>query len=138
MTDVNEIPMPPPVTPRRSPLRRIGCTIALVLWFALLLLPCFLIVMATQGEITIAQGELPGQQLRVWLIMEAEQRGLGVSSATVYRDGDNGVCVQTDTRFWLWQGAAEPVSYCECYERATAESVWSPTVTESGLCRGAG
>ena len=136
MTDANEIPPSPPVTPRRSPLRRIGCTIALILWFALLLLPCFLIVLATQGEIAIAQGELPGQQLRVWLIMEADQRGLGMSSATAYRE-DDAACVQTDTRFWLWQGAAEPVSYCECYERAATDSVWSPTVTESGLCRGA-
>lgn len=136
MTEDNQIPTPPEIK-RRSPLRRIGCTIALVLWFTLLLVPCFLIVMAVQGEIVITQGDLPGQQLRVWLIMEADQRGFGVSSATVYRDGDNNACVQTDTRFWLWEGEADPVSYCECYARADTESVWSPTGTESGVCRAA-
>jgi hypothetical protein len=123
-----------PAAPRRSPLRRIGCTVALIVWFALLLVPYLLIIMATQGEITIAQGSLPGQQIRVWLIMEANERGLGVSSTSARQTDPNAACVQTDTRFLLWSGSAEPLSYCECYARADADSLWTSVSTEAGVC----
>jgi hypothetical protein len=123
-------------TPRRRPIRRIGCTIALVIWFTILLLPCFLIVFAVQQQIVISQGGAPGQELRIWLISEAEQRGFGVSSTSVRQTNANALCVQTDVRFLLWAGSADPVNYCDCYERTNAESEWSLTNTSTGVCSG--
>jgi hypothetical protein len=131
MSDVVE---PRAVSLRRSsPVRRVGCAFLLILWFALLLVPCGLFIMATQGQLTIAQGDLPGQEIRLWLIMEADQRGFGLSSTSATRSG-NAACLQTDTRFLLWAGREDPLSYCECYEKADTESVWTPTSTESGVC----
>lgn len=126
--------IPDTLPSRGSPLRRLGCGIALVLWFALLLVPCLLIVMATQGEITISQGSLPGQQIRVWLIMEATERGFGISSTSTQQTDPNIACVQTNTRFVLWAGQADPLSYCDCYARADAESPWSSVSTTQGVC----
>ena len=120
--------------PSRSPLRRPGCVIALVIWFAILLLPCFLIVLAVQQEIVISTGSAPGQQARLWLISEADARGLGFSSATVYETSETALCVQNDVRFLLWTGDFEPVSYCECYERASAGDEWSFTESINGMC----
>ncbi|MFN8565855.1 MAG: hypothetical protein U0703_30415, partial [Anaerolineae bacterium] len=57
-----------PSKPRRSPLRRAGCIVALVIWFGILLLPCFLVVLAVQQEISIPTGGAPDQRLRLWLI----------------------------------------------------------------------
>lgn len=121
---------------RRSPLRRAGCVVALIFWFAILLLPCFLIVLAVQQEIVISTGGVPGQQLRLWLISEPDERGLGYSTASVRQSEATAVCVQTDVRFLLWAGSAQPVSYCECYERADESAEWSFVSSGEGICSG--
>ncbi len=125
---------PPTTAPRRSPLRRVGCTILLIFWFTLLLLPCFLIVMATQGELTIPQGSLPGQHLRVWLIMEADERGFGVSSTSTHPLAADTLGLQTNINFLLWSGSADPLIYCDTFTRADAAAPWTPTTTASGAC----
>lgn len=103
--------------PRRSPLSRLGCAVALILWFTLLLSPCFMIVLATRGEISVTTGPAPEQRVRIWLIQEADQSGIGISSGTMIQHEDE-ICVQTDVNFVLWQGEAQPVQYCECYIQA--------------------
>lgn len=120
---------------RRSPLRRIGCGVLLVIWFALLLTPCFLITLAVQQEVRISTGGAPGQELRVWLLMEVDTRGVGVSTGTVKSQTDTNMCVQTDIRYFLWQGSEESVSYCECYQRSSADDVWEPTTVETEVCQ---
>ncbi|NWF68753.1 MAG: hypothetical protein HXY40_06695 [Chloroflexi bacterium] len=121
--------------PRRpvSPLRRLGCVLLLILWFAFILLPCALVMLAQQQEIVISQGDLPGEQIRIWLIMEIEQRGLGIAS-TARHAIDGAQCVQTDVRFALWQGEGEAVSYCECYTRGADEETWLFVSQAQGAC----
>jgi hypothetical protein len=120
----------------RNPIRRAGCILALVGWFAILLLPCFLIVLATQQEISITTGDAPGQQIRLWLISEADERGVALSTASVHQSTQNTICVQTDVRYMLWAGSSEPSTYCDCYERASADASWSFITTTSGVCSG--
>ncbi len=127
---------PVPEVRRRSPLRRAGCIIALVIWFAILLLPCLMITLAVQQEIVITTGGAPGQQIRVWLISEADQRGLAISTASAQQSSPDAVCVQTNVRFLLWAGKADPLSYCNCYQRADASAPWSETVSNEGECSG--
>lgn len=124
---------PPETPPARSPLRRPGCVIALILWFGLLMLPCPMFVLATQGEISLSLGSAPGQQARLWLVMEADARGLGLSLPRV-TGSDTALCVQTDVRYFFWAGSAEPVSYCECYTRAAPSGAWSAAGTTPGVC----
>ncbi len=133
MSEAN-IPIPP--APRRSPLRRAGCIIALVIWFAILLLPCFFIVLAVQQEIVIPTGGAPGQQSRVWLISEADARGIGISTASALQPDETSLCVQTDVLFLLWAGSQEPSSYCECYARETSGDAWAFTEAVAGVCAG--
>ena len=121
---------------RRSPLRRAGCIILVLFWFLVLLLPCFLIVLAVQQEIVISTGSAPGQQTRLWLISEAEERGLAVSTTSTRQTNDNAVCVETDVHFYLWTGKSDPTSYCDCYQRENASSPWSQASTASGACTG--
>jgi hypothetical protein len=122
--------------PQRKPpgvLRRFGCLILLVLWFSFVLSPCVLITLAQQGEITFSQGELPGQQFRAWLIMEIDQRGMGISSTSQHEiSGEQ--CVQTNVNFVLWEGEAEPTSYCECFTRDDTASTWNLTSSQQGVC----
>lgn len=118
----------------RSPIRRAGCILALIIWFAILLLPCFLIVLATQEEITITTGDVPGQQTRLWLISEAEERGIALSTGSVFPTSDTAVCIQTDVNYFLWTGSEQPSTYCECYERASADASWSYLDSTQGAC----
>ncbi len=129
----------PPEPKKRSPIQRAGCIIALVIWFAILLIPCFLITLAVQGEIVITTGSAPGQQDRLWLISEATQRGLGLSSASVIpRSDPNQLCVETAVHFLLWVGKSDPILYCDCYQRSSANAEWSQASTISGACSESG
>jgi hypothetical protein len=127
------------MTPRRrSPIRRVGCGASLVLWFLLLLTPCFCFVLASQGEIIIPQGSAPGQQIRIWLIMEVQQRGFGISSAAVSQPEPNALCVESRTRFLLWVGSAESSVSCECYMRASEDEAWAAVSVENRACETGG
>jgi hypothetical protein len=120
--------------PPRSPIRRLGCTLAVIVWFLILLLPCFLGVLAVQQEISINTGSLPGQQIRLWLISEAEQRGLALSTGTVHQSVDNAACVQTNVNYYLWTGSEAPSIYCDCYERSSSDMPWSYVTSTAGAC----
>lgn len=123
--------VPPP--PRRSPLRRAGCIVAVILWFMLVLTPCFCIALASQGEIAIRLGDVPGQSLRFWLLNEPDERGIGISRPSIHST-HNMTCMQTDVSFLLWQGQAEGSTFCDCYQHE-GEDNWSLTSSQSGICQ---
>jgi hypothetical protein len=129
----SEIQNEAPVRKPPGLLRRFGCLILLVIWFAFVLSPCVLITLAQQGEITISQGELPNQYIRVWLIMEIDQRGVGIST-TSQQEINGAQCLQTDVNFALWEGEEAPLSYCDCYARDDTASIWSLTSSQQGVC----
>ncbi len=126
-----------PAPRRRGPLRRIGCGLILALWFLLLLTPCALVYLATKGEVTIPTGSVPGQEVRLWLMTEDRNRGIGISTASV--SGGNGttdICLQTDVRYLLWAGHGDNSTYCECYTRPGADASWtSAAATVQGACQ---
>ncbi len=121
-----------PPNQTRYPLRRPGCLIALVVWFVVLLSPCILLFLAIRGEISISTGSAPDQRVRIWLIQEPRQSGIGLSNTQVRQNAD-GLCVQTNVSFVLWQGEAEPTAYCECYTQA--ETGWQIVSAEEGACQ---
>lgn len=124
---------PPPPPKRSSIMRRTGCFIGLIIWFVLLLTPCFCLVMASQGEITINLGDVPGQSLRIWMVNEARSRGVAIARPTVYVTGNgDSICLQTDVSFVLWMGQGDAIHYCDCYLRGDNE--WTLTSTASGDC----
>jgi hypothetical protein len=66
-------------------------------------------------------GSDPLTPTRLWLVSEGGNRGLGWSTASVVAGAGSTdrVCVQTRVRFLLYRanGSAQPVTYCECYQR---------------------
>jgi hypothetical protein len=120
---------------RRSLLGRLGCYCALLIWGVAILSPCFIIALVSQGEITITLGSAPGHTLRIWLIDEADNRGLAVSRPTlVTAHDDRAVCVQTDVGFVLWLGQAEGNRFCECYTRSDSSAEWQFSSGNQGNC----
>lgn len=127
--------LPELTTTRRRPLRRVGCIIGLLLWVLLMVAPCGLFLLATQGQFTLSLGSAPHQEARLWLINEARVRGLALSLPSVHQTAANGLCVQVDTHFLLWAGSGEPATFCECYTRANANADWTPTASYTGSCQ---
>lgn len=126
---------------RRSLLRRAGCGLLLAIWFLVLLLPLAFFILAIEGDITIARGsDIPDRhehpRLQVRLISEADFRGLGFTTTSLDRDGDNALCIETRVRFLLWEGDGEPATFCDCYSRVDVEADWQLDVTTSGECEG--
>ncbi|MBL8164601.1 MAG: hypothetical protein JNJ61_21605 [Anaerolineae bacterium] len=118
---------------RGSRLRRLGCWLALVLWFVLLVTPCGLLYLATQNELQISLGELPGQTLRVWLVNESRLRGIAISSPSLVGNNSDGeVCLQTQVSFVLWMGEGEGSRFCDCFARDGDR--WALTSTSAGEC----
>lgn len=120
-----------PIKPR-SRLRRLGCGIGLVIWAILLLFPCMAIVLISQGEIAVQLGNVPGQSLRIWLVQDATERGLGIARPSIHTDDNANVCLQTDTNFLMWMGKGETTSYCECY--AHNGDNWKSVSAAQGIC----
>lgn len=101
---------------RRNRLKRAGCVIGTIVWFILLILPCFAIILLTRDEIVIQVGDLPGQSVRLWLVSGVKERGLGISIPSVQRsDDEQKACLTTNVQFLLWAGQNMPTQYCECF-----------------------
>ncbi len=120
---------------RRNPVQRLGCGTALIIWFLLLLTPCFLLTLAVQQEIVITTGSLPGQQFRIYLISEAMQRGVVVSNSRIVgRQSETNSCLETHVRYLLWTGIAESSTYCECFSRTDVANEWIAGMATTGIC----
>ncbi len=95
---------------------------------------CFAITLAAQGEITISTGSAPDQVLRIWLVMEARQRGIGISRGSAVFASENAVAVTTTVDYLLWQGEGEATEYCLFYLRTDAQSEWVLTENRLSPC----
>jgi hypothetical protein len=120
--------------PRGSRLRRWGCIVVTIIWFIILLTPCFCFAFASRGEISIRLGDIPGQSFRVWLVSESQQRGVGISRPSVVASSAAGqMCLQTDVSFVLWAGSEDATTYCECFAQS-ANSTWDVVRNSQGSC----
>src|SRR5258708_6815306 len=118
----------------RKTLKRIGCGALLVVWFALLTLPCLAIVLVSQGEIVLAHSDLPNDDFRVWLIQQPHQRGIAISNSRRVSGTDGSACTIIDGTFLMWEGqqAASP-HYCSCYQRQ--DNGWNSTTEGDVACQ---
>jgi hypothetical protein len=122
---------------RRRRIGRVGCAIGLVFWGICLLLPLVAIALVIQNQIVIQHSDVPGHELRIWLVMEARERGIGISRSSLHpgAGGDeNQVCVETNVSFIFWQGSANPTGYCECYARPSEPGRYTAISTLQGAC----
>jgi hypothetical protein len=130
----------PPRRRGRGCLSRAGCGLFLIFWVVFLSIPTFMFILATEGEIAIWHGDrVPSSSehplLQVKLLMDAETRGLNITTSNISGVYDAGeVCVQTHVRYLLWQGEGEAADYCDCYQRVDAD--WVLSRTNTGGCSG--
>lgn len=101
-------------------LRRVGCGFLLAFWFALIVItPCAAITLISGSEIRLTRSDVPDDYaLRMWLVQDANRRGLGVSTGFTTNPTSDTVCTITDTHFVLWKGSAQSSRGCACYAKA--------------------
>jgi hypothetical protein len=131
-----------PSQPKRSFLSRLGCGFLLVIWFVVLMTPCALLYIASNGEIRIGHTDIPDAhehpRLSIEVVTEVDSRGFRIVNSSVVDNmpDDNALCVQTNVRFLLWRTSedSQDTSYCDCYERDTADSAWTFDQTKPDIC----
>jgi hypothetical protein len=124
--------------------RRLGCGVLLALWFLLMLTPCAVIALATQGEIKLTYSDLPDDELRIWMISSSQARGIGISNSrrvipalTVSEaPGSETMCQVINVSFVMWQGQGDPVQQCYCYGKDNGR--WQTRAEGASACKLAG
>lgn len=108
-------------------LKRLGCALLLVCWFAFLLLPCALFALARDGQIVIPRTNLHGDVLiRIQLLTDADHAGLSFTTSSTSRSNDRmRACILSTVRYFFWRGERKGVTqYCECYYRTRTQTRW--------------
>ena len=126
------------VTAPPSQLRRAGCIITLVIWFVILLLPCFLIVLGgAAGDRHFDREARRGSRFAVWLISEADRTRIGDFDRPRHADCA-GCCLRPDEcAISAVGGEADPAELLRLLSSApTRMPQWSSTSTTNGACSG--
>lgn len=126
---------PPTYTRREVALRRALFYGGVVLWVVILLVPLSVMVLAIVGEYRFnLPGNAPHREMRVWMVMEKDERGIAYSRPFVAAREAERIDVQTNVRYLLWEGDEETVSYCQTYTRQTSTEPWALAGSSEGAC----
>jgi hypothetical protein len=106
-----------------------------LLWVVILLIPLSVMLLAIRGEFRFnLPGDLPNREVRVWMIMEKDERGIVYSRPFVADRNTDAIVMQTNVRYMLWEGESEVVSYCQTYTRAGGAESWQMEESLEGSC----
>lgn len=95
--------------------RRLLYVILVLIWLLVMSFPVVAVVLATQGEIQMSLGQEPlPRQLRLFLIQERGQEGLGVEWTAPASDS----CSEGHIRYFMWLGQGENAQFCTCIDQS--------------------
>jgi len=103
----------------KRPLRRIIYLLIIFIWLLVMSFPVFAMILATQQQILI--GNDPSRHVRIFLLQADNAAGVGFEWAG--KLGTNASCTQTSVNYFLWEGSAESVSFCQCYDPLTGDAL---------------
>jgi hypothetical protein len=84
------------------------------------------VTLVSGSEIRLVHSDVPDDNtLRIWLIQQAHERGLGISTGYSVNPDARTVCTITDTHFVLWLGQGDSSHSCACYTRQ-ADGSYTP------------
>lgn len=73
--------------------------------------PITAVMLSTRGQLQLGQN--PQRHLRLFVIDE-EISGIGVEWVRPNRQVSS--CSRTNIRYFLWEGNADPISFCQCFD----------------------
>jgi hypothetical protein len=95
--------------------RRIAYVGIVLLWLAIMCLPIFAFVLATQGQVQVGNSF----RLRVFLLQDVSAQGIGVEWSRPFNGEQN--CARTTVRYLIWEGegTGQNTEYCYCSDPET-------------------
>ncbi len=97
----------------------VGCLSTLLVAVLAAGLLLIILSVALRGEARFSKGDLG--ELRLWLIRETANQGLGLSTTRIVagRESSGEVCIRTSARFLMIRSELEieDVVFCDCYEK---------------------
>ena len=124
---------PPPLTQFQRYLRRVGCFLIFAVWLVCMTIPCFFVTLMVEGEVVHQWSDRPGDQTRLFRLEDTDTQGFGLSWGSLKDEADASYCVSTTTHYLVWEGEAEGLDYCECYEKT--DGTWQVTGAYQADCR---
>ena len=91
-------------------LKRIGYTALFLFWCVIMLLPTILFFSLADGQ--SVWGDDPDDQVRIFLMQEVGKEGFGLQWTRPVTD--DGLCVMTSARYFMFAGEAENNDACVC------------------------
>lgn len=98
-------------------LRRLVYGLLVLIWLIVMSFPALAFLLATRGQVML--GSDPGSGIRLFLVQEPDFEGVGMEWTRPLRRQPT--CSQTTVRYLMWEGEAEPVSFCQCSDALTGE-----------------
>lgn len=93
-------------------LKRLLYLFLFLLWVLVMAFPLGAALLASNGQIQLG-GEDAANQVRIFLVQEREQEGIGVEWRRSMRDDG---CRQGSISYVMWKGTAENARYCTCFD----------------------
>jgi len=97
--------------------RRLLSLFIILVWMLVMSFPVISLALATREQVQF--GSDPNRHLRIFLLQEDEAAGVGFEWARNSRG--NSTCSKTSVNYLLWEGEAESVSFCQCYDPLTGD-----------------
>ena len=105
-------------------LRRLLYFVFILVWLLLMIVPFLAFRLASQQQIQFGDNE--HDHLRIFLIQEKTDEGIGVEQIRPYPPLPN--CIQTNVNYFMWKGEPENSTFCQCYHPET-DALLSTTMT---------
>lgn len=122
-------------TTRELVLRRVLFYAGIAVWVVILSIPFFFVVLGMRGEMSIPlAGDFPENRLRIWMVMEPYERGIGYSLPRVAERSDVELHVETQVSYLMWEGEGENAVYCQQYTQDSDSATWIMADTAEGRC----
>ncbi|MCB9459918.1 MAG: hypothetical protein H6670_09725 [Anaerolineaceae bacterium] len=130
-----------PAPPKKpSILRRLGCSLLLVVWFLILLAPCTFFYLAINGQIMLEHANVPDPAqhpfLKIQTVMEIEDRGFAITRSLIDQQSETEMCLETYVNYVFWQSShneSQDAVFCDCYMRG-ADAEWELVDQLGGVC----
>ena len=99
-----------PSSSKKFALRPLGCLVGIVVWLFFMSLPIFIFMLINQGQ--LEWGSDPQNQMRIFLLQEVEQEGVGFQWTRPRRAETS--CLDTTVYFFMFRGEGENEQNCTC------------------------
>lgn len=100
--------------------RRLLYLIIILVWLLIMSFPVVALMLATQQQIEL--GNDVHNHIRIFLVQGSDAQGVGFEWARPISTNSQS-CATTSVTYFLWEGTAEPATFCQCHDTLTGDLI---------------